>query len=107
MMIEAKELKTLEDFEALKKGDFVAVEWRRDVSANKRGTKRTRFATYEIADNLESQTEIEDQRKEPRGDDDYPSLKEEADIIMENGSTIKFGETSSVQDKYYGIPDNG
>lgn len=57
-MIVAKELKTLPDFESLKKGDVVAVEWRRDVRTNKRNTKRTRFATYEIADNLSDQTEI-------------------------------------------------
>ena len=57
-MIKAKELKTLDDFEGLKKGDIVAVEWRRDVNTNKRGTKRTRFATYEVADNLAHNTEI-------------------------------------------------
>ena len=57
-MIVFKELKSLGDFQDLKKGDFVAVEWRRDVPANKRGTKKTRFAIYEIADNLERQTGI-------------------------------------------------
>ena len=57
-MILTKQLKDLEDFKELKKGDIVAVEWRRDVNTNKRGTKRTRFATYEIADNLKRQKEI-------------------------------------------------
>ena len=57
-MIRFKILKTIEDFEGLKKGDVVAVEWRRDVPTNKRGTKRTRFVTYEISDNLLRQTEI-------------------------------------------------
>ena len=57
-MIIAKELKTLENFQGLKKGDVVAVEWRRNVKTNKRGTKTTRFASYEVADNLERQTEI-------------------------------------------------
>jgi len=57
-MIVTKELKTLPDFESLKKGDVVAVEWRRDVQTNKRNTKRTRFATYQITDNLARQTEI-------------------------------------------------
>jgi len=57
-MIVTKELKSLEDFQGLKKGDVVAVEWRRDVPVNKRGTKKTRFASYEIADNLERTTEI-------------------------------------------------
>jgi len=57
-MIVTKELKALPDFVSLKKGDVVAVEWRRDVQTNKRNTKRTRFATYEITDNLARQTEI-------------------------------------------------
>ena len=55
-MIKTKELGTLQDFENLKKGDLVAVEWRRDVQKTK--TKRTRFATYEIAANLARQAEI-------------------------------------------------
>ena len=57
-MINCKELKDLSDFEGLREGDFVAVEWRRDVSANKRGTKRLRFSTYEVAMNKVSATEI-------------------------------------------------
>lgn len=57
-MIVTKQLKDLVDFESLKKGDVVAVEWRRDVPTNKRGTKKTRFSSYEIVDNLTSQTEI-------------------------------------------------
>ena len=55
-MIVAKELKSLEDFQALKKGDIVAVEWKRDVQQTRR--KRTRFASYEIVDNKADQTEI-------------------------------------------------
>ena len=54
-MIIIKDLKTLDDFEGLKKGDTVAVEWRRD---SYKGKKRTRFATYEIVDNKAPQTEI-------------------------------------------------
>jgi hypothetical protein len=54
-MIKTKELNTLEDFTTLKKGDVVAVEWKRDSYKNK---KRTRFATYEVVDNLANQTEI-------------------------------------------------
>ena len=55
-MIKTKELGTLQEFESLKRGDVVAVEWRRDVQKTKK--KRTRFAIYEIADNLTRQTEI-------------------------------------------------
>jgi len=57
-MIVAKQLKDLVDLETLKKGDVVAVEWRRNVPTNKRGTKQTRFASYEVVDNLARQTEI-------------------------------------------------
>ena len=57
-MITVKKLETLEDFEGLKKGDSVAVEWKRDVRKDKRGDKRTRFAVYEVADNLAHMTEI-------------------------------------------------
>jgi len=57
-MINCKNLHDLADFEGLKKGDFVAVEWRRDVPVNKRGTKRTRFSTYEVAGNKADTTEI-------------------------------------------------
>lgn len=55
-MITTKELKALPDFENLKKGDVVAVEWRRDVQKTRK--TRTRFAVYEVADNLVNQTEI-------------------------------------------------
>ena len=57
-MINCKKLNDLADFEGLKKGDFVAVEWRRDVPVNKRRTKRTRFSTYEVAENKADTTEI-------------------------------------------------
>ena len=57
-MINCKELNNLSDFEGLSKGDYVAVEWRRDVPVNKRGSKRTRFSTYEVADNKVDTTEI-------------------------------------------------
>lgn len=46
-MITTKELKTLADFEAVKRGDFLAVEWHRDSYI---GNKRTRFAVYEVFD---------------------------------------------------------
>ncbi len=54
-MIKLKFLTELSDFESLKKGDCVAVEWHRD-SYKKR--KRTRFAVYEIAENIKTMTEI-------------------------------------------------
>lgn len=54
-MIHVKNLTTHSDFQALKKGDVVAVEWHRDAFKNK---KKTRFAVYEIDDNLENMTEI-------------------------------------------------
>ena len=57
-MINCKKLNDLADFEGLNKGDFVAVEWHRDVPVNKRGTKRTRFSTYEVAENKAHTTEI-------------------------------------------------
>jgi hypothetical protein len=57
-MINFKELKNVADFEELNKGDFVAVEWRRDVPTNKRGTKKTRFSTYEVFLNKSKATEI-------------------------------------------------
>lgn len=55
-MIQVKELKTLSDFENLKKGDLVAVEWRRDVNKTKKS--RTRFSSYAVVDNKADQTEI-------------------------------------------------
>ncbi len=57
-MIVTKQLEELADFENLRKGDVVVVEWRRDVPTNKRGTKKTRLASYEVVDNLIRQTEI-------------------------------------------------
>ena len=58
MMIYCKELNDLSDFEELRKGDFVAVEWHRDVRVNKRGSIQTRFSTYEVAENKADTTEI-------------------------------------------------
>jgi hypothetical protein len=46
-MIMIKELRTLEDFLNVKKGDFLAVEWKLDSYI---GNKRTRFAVYEVYD---------------------------------------------------------
>lgn len=46
-MITTKELKTLADFEAVKRGDFLAVEWHRDSYI---GNDRTRFAVYQVAE---------------------------------------------------------
>ena len=57
-MIESIELKTLADFEGLKKGNCVAVEWRRNVPTSKRSEKTTRFAVYTVVDNLTRNTEI-------------------------------------------------
>ena len=46
-MITTKELKTLADFESVKRGDFLAVEWHRDSYI---GNERTRFAVYQVAE---------------------------------------------------------
>lgn len=59
-MIQVKQIETLEDFEKLKTGDIVAVEWDRDAY---KGDKITRFATYEIYENKARTTEIILQRK--------------------------------------------
>lgn len=55
-MIDTNHLSTLQDFQSLKKGDIVAVEWRRDVQKTKR--TRTRFGVYNIAENKSGTTEI-------------------------------------------------
>lgn len=47
-MITTKMLETVEDFQAVKKGDILAVEWHRD---SHKGDKRTRFAAYEVVEN--------------------------------------------------------
>jgi hypothetical protein len=47
-LITTKMLETVEDFQAVKKGDILAVEYHRD---SYKGNKRTRFATYEVAEN--------------------------------------------------------
>lgn len=54
-MIKTKNITTEEDFKSLKKGDLVAVEWKRDNFIN---NKRTRFATYNIVENKERTNEI-------------------------------------------------
>lgn len=59
-MINTKQLTKLEDFQSLKKGDLVAVEWHRD---NYVGDKRTRFAPYFVVENKERTTEIILQKK--------------------------------------------
>lgn len=59
-MIHTQNIETLEDFQELKKGDLVAVEWKRDMYF---GNKQTRFGTYEIAENEERSTEIILQKK--------------------------------------------
>ena len=46
-MIVTNQLTTLEDFQAVKKGDFLAVEWHLD---SRIGNKRTRFAVYQVFD---------------------------------------------------------
>jgi superfamily II DNA or RNA helicase len=59
-MIRTRFITTEEDFKELKKGDLVAVEWKRD---NYIGDKRTRFAVYTIYENKERTTEIILQRQ--------------------------------------------
>mgnify|MGYP003402917716 FL=1 len=54
-MIQVKDIETLEDFQRLKKGDLVAVEWKRDMYF---GNKEKRFGTYEVVENKERTTEI-------------------------------------------------
>ncbi len=55
IMIQTKDIEKLEDFKRLKKGDIVAVEWRRNCRV---GKEETRFATYTIVENKERTTEI-------------------------------------------------
>ena len=47
-MINTKELKTIEDFESLKKGDTIACEFHRDVHDSPR--KSFRFKVFEIVE---------------------------------------------------------
>jgi len=54
-MIQTKDIETLEDFKRLKKGDIVAVEWRRHAFVL---NAMKRFATYTIVENKERTTEI-------------------------------------------------
>lgn len=54
-MIQVKDIETLEDFQRLKKGDLVAVEWKRDMYF---GNKEKRFGTYDVVENKERTTEI-------------------------------------------------
>ncbi len=54
-MIRTRFITDLKDFQELKKGDLVAVEWKRD---NYIIDKRTRFAVYKIVENKERTTEI-------------------------------------------------
>ena len=54
-MIRTRFITSLEDFQELKKGDLVAVEWKRDNYIN---GKRTRFATYIIVENKARTTEV-------------------------------------------------
>ena len=50
-MIVSKPLIEVHQFEAIKKGDFLAVEWHLD---SRIGDRRTRFAVYEVVDNLKA-----------------------------------------------------
>lgn len=59
-MIQVKDIESLEDFKRLKKGDLVAVEWKRDMYF---GNKETRFGTYCVVENKERTTEIILQKK--------------------------------------------
>ena len=47
-MIQTKELQTIEDFESLKKGDFLACEFHRDMHNHHR--KPFRFKVFEIVE---------------------------------------------------------
>lgn len=55
-----KKLNTIEDFENLKKGDFLAVEWNRNAYYK---NKYCRFAVYEIFENKKDTKEIILQKK--------------------------------------------
>lgn len=59
-MIAFKELKTIEDFESLKKGDQVACEFKRDVNDY---PKKYRFNIFKIYDVKTNTTEIILQKK--------------------------------------------
>jgi hypothetical protein len=59
-MITTKELKTLDDFKAVKRGDLLAVEWHRDSYI---GNCRTRLAVYKVAEVHECAAEIILQKK--------------------------------------------
>ena len=54
-MIQTKDIETIEDFKQLKKGDLVAVEWKRDMYF---GNKESRFGTYKVVENKERTMEI-------------------------------------------------
>lgn len=60
-MIQTKELKTIVDFESLKKGDIIACEFHRDVHDYPR--KPFRFKVFTIAGNMAETQEIILQRK--------------------------------------------
>jgi hypothetical protein len=59
-MIIIKELKTIEDFESLKKGDIIACEFSRDVHDY---PKTYRFNVFKIAENKSNTKEIILQKK--------------------------------------------
>jgi len=54
-MISSRPLTKLQDFQSLKKGDLVVVEWKRDMYF---GNKQKRFGSYEIVENKERTNEI-------------------------------------------------
>lgn len=55
-MIKAKELKTISDFESLKKGDLIACEFHRDV--HDYPIKPFRFKVFGVVENKARTTEI-------------------------------------------------
>ena len=61
MAIQTKELKTIEDFEALKKGDLIACQFHRDMHDYPK--KSFRFKVFEIAEAKHRTTEIIVQKK--------------------------------------------
>jgi len=59
-MIQTKELKTISDFESLKKGDVIACEFHRDMEDY---PKKFRFKVFEIVENKSRTKEIILQKK--------------------------------------------
>ena len=59
-MIKTKELKTIDDFKSIKKGDIVACEFKLDISDY---PKKYRFNVFKVYDNLLDMNELILQKK--------------------------------------------